>query len=75
MSYEQGKKFADDNSLKFFEVSAKSGVHVDDVFFTTATDVLNSDHFQKRQQQTNTVNMNKKSSSSSSGCCGGGGSK
>jgi len=32
VSYEEGKKFAEDNGLIFFETSARNADHVDEVF-------------------------------------------
>ena len=38
--YEEGKKFAEDNNLKFYETSALSGDNIEEIFVQSATDLV-----------------------------------
>ena len=40
VSYEEGKNFADENNLLFFETSAKEGNNIQEIFFQSATNIL-----------------------------------
>ena len=41
VTYEEGKKFADDNNLVFFETSALSGKNIEEIFVKSASDLVN----------------------------------
>ena len=41
VSYEEGKKFAEENHLKFFEASALNGHNIEEIFIQSATDLVN----------------------------------
>ena len=40
VSYEEGKNFADENNLLFFETSAKEGNNIQEIFFESASVIL-----------------------------------
>ena len=40
VSYEEGKNFAEENELLFFETSAKEGNNIQEIFFQSATNIL-----------------------------------
>ena len=40
VSYEEGKNFAEENNLLFFETSAKEGNNIKEIFFQSATNIL-----------------------------------
>ena len=40
VSYEEGKNFAEENELLFFETSAKEGNNIKEIFFQSATNIL-----------------------------------
>ena len=41
VSYEEGKNFAEENNLLFFETSAKEGNNIQEIFFESASVILN----------------------------------
>ena len=41
VTYEEGKKFADENNLVFFETSALNGNNIEEIFVQSATDLVN----------------------------------
>ena len=40
VSYEEGKNFAEENDLLFFETSAKEGNNIQEIFVQSATNIL-----------------------------------
>ena len=40
VSYEEGKNFAEENELLFFETSAKEGNNIQEIFVQSATNIL-----------------------------------
>ena len=40
VSYEEGKNFAEENELLFFEASAKEGNNIQEIFVQSATNIL-----------------------------------
>ena len=40
VSYEEGKNFAEENNLLFFETSAKEGNNIQEIFFESASVIL-----------------------------------
>jgi Ras-related protein Rab-8A len=40
VTFEQGKKLAEEYGIKFFETSAKEKINVDEAFRTIATDIV-----------------------------------
>ena len=40
VSYEEGQNFAEENDLLFFETSAKEGNNIQEIFFQSATNIL-----------------------------------
>ena len=40
VSYEEGKNFAEENNLLFFETSAKEGNNIQEIFVQSATNIL-----------------------------------
>ena len=41
VTYEEGKNYADENNLVFFETSALNGNNLEDIFIQSATDLVN----------------------------------
>jgi small GTP-binding protein len=41
VTYEEGKKFADENGLIFYETSALTGKNIEDIFINSATELVN----------------------------------
>ena len=41
ITYEEGKKYAEDNNLVFFETSALNGNNIEEIFIQSATDLVN----------------------------------
>ena len=40
VTFEEGKKFADDHGVQFLETSAKKGIHIDEAFITLARNII-----------------------------------
>ena len=40
ISFDEGKKFAKDNNMKFFEISVKESINVNDVFICMTKDII-----------------------------------
>jgi hypothetical protein len=62
---------ADENSLKFFEVSAKENIGIEQAFLATTTDVLASPNFIKKAEHSHMkMKENKKGDDhKKNGCC------
>ena len=41
VTYDEGKKFSDENNLVFFETSALNGKNIEEIFVQSATDLVN----------------------------------
>ena len=41
VTYDEGKKYADENGLAFFETSALTGHNIEDIFINSATELVN----------------------------------
>ena len=54
ISYEEGKKFADDNNLLFFETSAKDGTNIQEIFIESVTNLV--DKIESGQLKLDTAN-------------------
>jgi small GTP-binding protein len=72
VSKEEGEKYAKDNELTFFEVSAKDGSNVNEAFEHLVKDILNhfspSRHSENRKTKRLTVPVAKKAKNNN-GCC------
>ena len=45
VTYEEGKKWADERGYSFFEISCKSGEHVNDVFEDLVDEIVTNGNF------------------------------
>lgn len=55
ISEEEGRKFADENNIKFFEVSAASGQNVNQLFIEGASDAINPNDPNKNPSELNNL--------------------
>jgi hypothetical protein len=70
VTYEQGKALADENDMKFCEVSAKENIGIEQAFLVTTTDVLASPNFIKKTEHSHMkMKENKKGDDNKKGGC------
>jgi Ras-related protein Rab-8A len=51
VTFEQGKKLADEHGMKFYEVSAKTNLNIENIFLSTTAEVLENPTWQKRNEE------------------------
>ena len=54
INFEEGKKFAEDNNMKFFEISVKESINVNDVFICMTKDIIKNG-FKNKMEEKNIV--------------------
>ena len=67
ISYEEGKKYADDLNIPFFETSAKDTINVTEAFQKLASIILKKHNFQKEQKDK--ITLVKKDKTKVTTCC------
>ena len=82
VSYEEGKKYADERHYEFIETSAKANVKVEDTFKTLVSSILRSSNLdndviashttvpqQKQESEVVKISNNKSDQKKKDGCC------
>ena len=71
IKYKDAKKFANENNLKYYETSAKTGKNINKVFFDLVYDLLRTfpNKIEKKNKVTIDKKKNDKNVSANSGCC------
>jgi GTPase SAR1 family protein len=70
IKYKDAKKFANENNLKYYETSAKTGKNINKVFFDLVYDLLRT--FPNKIEKKNKVTIDRRNNSNNvngSGCC------
>ena len=69
ISEEEGKKFAKDNSINFYETSAENGANVEKAIIDLVKEVINDENFTKGSENTSQLSGDKFKKEKKKKCC------
>lgn len=69
VSTQQGEELANKLGVSFIEASAKSGLNINDVFYSLASDILANNKSIVNAAASESVNVNQKTEKAGSNCC------